>query len=215
MDIMKLRWNDYCAKFHTHNLFFTNTNKDIIIDISEGNGDNLSEEDIAAGYCDYWYTSIVDKTGEFGGPIVLTKSLIKNDNQTIEEIISLLKDEVITIYDSGDRKLFDDDYHLISRYEANMINHFLYDIRNGDMDAINFVEFEKEFREINKTNWDKLKEYYETADDMFVKELKDIKKEVLSIAKMQPQYLNGHLIITDVTVNKIIDKHVEEHRPKG
>lgn len=215
MNIMRLKWNDYCTKFHTNSLFFTNKNKDIIISISEGTGYSLAEEDIGDGYCDYWYISFEDKTGVSGGSIILTETLIKEANQTIREIVKLLKDKIISIYGDEDIGSSDSDYHLITKYEANMIHHFLYDIKNETMDDISFDDFDKKIKGNYKTDYDKYKEYYENAADMFIKDLKAIKKEISVVANTQPKYHFDKLIVTDTTVYEIIDKYIENYKPKG
>lgn len=100
-DMLKLRWNEYCAKRCTCALYFFDDKKNTLIIFQEGDGSNLLDEDEEAGCVDYWYASVYDKeNGEIGGGMQLLTEYIQEENKTLGELIdnfeenSALFDEV-------------------------------------------------------------------------------------------------------------------------
>ena len=65
-----------------------------IIKISEGSGDNLTDDDIACGYVDYIYYECYSREPEFpevdGGMIMLTKLFQEKFKSTAEAIPAVL-----------------------------------------------------------------------------------------------------------------------------
>lgn len=79
------KWNDY--PYDTLYLFDGTT----IFAISEGDGNNLDEDDRALGYQDYWITEYYDFNTEDGGQWMET-DLIENIDYTIQGVIDRIKE---------------------------------------------------------------------------------------------------------------------------
>ena len=75
-----MRWNDYPSD----TLYLWN-GKTLFV-IAEGTGDNLWQEDIDAGYNDYWMTESYGEDGGDGGQW-LEKTLIHDINYTIQGVM--------------------------------------------------------------------------------------------------------------------------------
>lgn len=75
-----MKWNDYPSD----TLYLWNGS--VVFRISEGTGDNLLDEDIEAGYKDYWMTECTDGDG---GQWMETK-LIKDIDYTIQGVLDRL-----------------------------------------------------------------------------------------------------------------------------
>lgn len=108
---LNMKWNDYSSD--TLYLWDGET----IFMISEGTGDNLWDEDVDAGYLDYWMTesySFNEDTCD-GGQWMETK-LIRDMDYTIQGVIDRLME--CDLWDSN-WEILDDDtgYDLFSAYE--------------------------------------------------------------------------------------------------
>lgn len=77
---LNMKWNDY----ESDTLYLWNGH-DLYV-IAEGNGSNLSDEDIEKGYKDYWMTYIVGSNYTDGGQWMETKPIIDID-YTIQGVI--------------------------------------------------------------------------------------------------------------------------------
>lgn len=87
---------------------------DQIVRIAEGSGDNLSDEDVAEGYCDYIYYeqyALSDGLPEVDGGIILQIEYLRHMFASIEECISKVLDAAY-----GDITL---DYILLERKEGD------------------------------------------------------------------------------------------------
>ena len=91
-DIKDLKWTEYCKKFNTETLYFTDKDESKLITVAEGSGDNLTNEDIDEGYKDYWYVEVYNNEGGIGGGMLLLPKLIKETNMTIAETIKFIQD---------------------------------------------------------------------------------------------------------------------------
>ena len=72
-------------------LYFTNNDKSELVMVAEGTGDNLLKEDEEEGYVDYWYIECFGNSNRDGG-LLMRKTLIMEDNPTIEDIIKECND---------------------------------------------------------------------------------------------------------------------------
>ncbi len=91
-DIKDLNWTDYCKRFHTETLYFTDKDESKLITVAEGSGDNLTNEDIDEGLKDYWYVEVYNNEGNIGGGMLLLPELIKETNMNIAETIKFIQD---------------------------------------------------------------------------------------------------------------------------
>jgi hypothetical protein len=84
---METKWNDY----HGDVLYLLNKLAGTFTVILEGDGSNLTDEDVAAGYVDYWTYDMYDsnKGTMIDGGMNMVEEVIKETNPTIGEIIEL------------------------------------------------------------------------------------------------------------------------------
>jgi hypothetical protein len=86
-----MSWKEYCKEHNTDSLYFTNDDKSVLVMVAEGTGDNLLKEDEEEGYVDYWNIECYGNSGR-GGGFLMRKTLIMEDNPTIEDIIKECND---------------------------------------------------------------------------------------------------------------------------
>ena len=86
-----MSWKEYCKEHNTDSLYFTNDDKSELVMVAEGSGDNLLKEDEEEGYVDYWNIECYGDSGRDGG-FLMRKTLIMEDNPTIEDIIKECND---------------------------------------------------------------------------------------------------------------------------
>lgn len=86
-----MSWKEYYEEYKTDSLYFTNNDKSELVMVSEGTGDNLLKEDEEEGYVDYWNIECYGNSGRVGG-FLMRKTLIMEDNPTIEDIIKECND---------------------------------------------------------------------------------------------------------------------------
>lgn len=90
--IMDMHWNEYVEKYKIDGIFCYDPKKGILVTIYEGTGSNLSEEDEAAGYKDYWNIDVgMLSTGFDDGGMVCVKYVIRERNPYIEDILELIE----------------------------------------------------------------------------------------------------------------------------
>lgn len=81
-------WKTYKYQNYIDGLFFYDPDKEILVTVYEGTGDNLLNEDIDEGYLDYWNVDVYHKgEGLIGGGLMLLKELIITENPTLSSII--------------------------------------------------------------------------------------------------------------------------------
>ncbi len=75
-------------------VYFLRPDGKMLYVVEEGSGDNLWEEDIEAGYVDYFnsYLYDIEKKIELDGGMWLEKQLIVDRQYTIEELIERMKE---------------------------------------------------------------------------------------------------------------------------
>ncbi len=92
-EVLDFEWSGYCKKYRTDHLYFANSDKSIVMAVSEGDETNLEVEDEEDGYVDYWYIEQYDKEGrECGGGFLYLINPIIVTNPTIKDMIQLLSD---------------------------------------------------------------------------------------------------------------------------
>lgn len=81
-------WKTYKYQNYIDGLFFYDPDKEILVTVYEGTGDNLLDEDMDEGYIDYWNVDVYHKgEGLVGGGMMLLKELIIDENPTLSSII--------------------------------------------------------------------------------------------------------------------------------
>lgn len=133
---LNMKWNDYCTTFHTDTLYFTNTDKNKLIKVSEGTGDNLLPEDEEEGYVDYWHCDVYTNDGQIGGGIFYLTELIAEKNLSIKDTIKFLTEN---------EDMFD---------EVDLENCHLISVAEGE-------ELEEHFEEIEDAMYNKRKQDFE------------------------------------------------------
>ncbi len=113
----KMTWEDYCEEYDAEALYFTNKKKDMLLVVTEGTGDNLSREDLADGYVDYWN---VEGYGKAEGGFVLLKAPICETNPTIFEIVKTINEQMGPEMIPKDRVFMDPEKgeELLEKFEA-------------------------------------------------------------------------------------------------
>lgn len=88
----KTRYAEYCERYGIDTIYLANKDRSYVLAITEGTGDNLSQEDQDAGYLDYWNVEGIDKDGvEYGGGILLLDYMIFEENPKLEDVVWLAK----------------------------------------------------------------------------------------------------------------------------
>ncbi len=114
--MQNVKWNDLVSK----ELYLLNKKTNTVYYVTEGDGSNLSPEDEANGYQDYWMSEIYDLTVEGdrwqkemdGGQWLETES-IRKIGYTVEGVIERMMECDLT----GDR----DDWEIISVKHAEVL----------------------------------------------------------------------------------------------
>lgn len=129
-DVREMHWRDYCEKFGTDALYFSNDDESIFFLVSEGTGDNLLDEDIEEGCVDYWNVEGINQDGEeVGGGFLMLKKTIYEENPTISEILDYLKENA-SVLDGSEEflecQLVENDYgeELRDRFEEYAAERF-------------------------------------------------------------------------------------------
>lgn len=105
-EVLNKKWNDY----PTDTIYLWNG--DEIFRISEGTGDNLSEEDVENGYKDYWITEYAS-TEYINGGQWLEKEFIADLDYTIQGVLNRLME----------CDLWEDNWEIIDEYLGeNLLN---------------------------------------------------------------------------------------------
>lgn len=89
---MNQRWLDYIKGNNIDGLFFYNPEEKIFMTVYEGTGDNLLPEDEEEGYVDYWMADVFGEEGSIDGTQIMCETLIRENNQTIGEIIDMVEE---------------------------------------------------------------------------------------------------------------------------
>jgi hypothetical protein len=89
---MEQRWLDYIEQNKIDGLFFYNPEDKIFMTLYEGTGDNLLPEDEEEGYVDYWMADVFSEDGNIDGAQIMCETLIRESNQTIDEIIGMVEE---------------------------------------------------------------------------------------------------------------------------
>ena len=115
-ELLNMTWEEYC-RAGTDTMYFYDGKT--FIEISEGDGSNLSYEDEEMGYVDYWYAEVyTEEAGNCGGGLLLVKEAIQEENRSIGEIIEFLKDNA-DAFDEVSPEVLD---HIVSVKEGKALD---------------------------------------------------------------------------------------------
>lgn len=88
MTNLDIRYGDYKEE----NIYLATPDKKFVVKIFEGSGCNLEPEDEEEGFVDYWCVEGITSEGvECGGGFLYVKTSICEENQTLRQIIDMIK----------------------------------------------------------------------------------------------------------------------------